>query len=99
MRRLVACAFLLPLSGCGLFDSGPKPGSAQAFCAAQADSTPAVKALVIRSVSNPYFMSQSSELIAATKAQAVRDCLKRQGVLPSGGAVEGLPHSDTIFQK
>ena len=84
----------LATAGCAAKTTGP-----QAFCEAQADSAPAVKALTISSVSNPYFMSQSSDLIAATRAQAVRDCLRRQGVLPAGGGVEGTPRTDTLFQK
>ena len=71
-----------------------------AFCQAQAESTPAVKDMTLKSVSNAYFMSQHADLIAATKAEAVRDCLKRQGVLASGGGVEAVPQSSgTIFQK
>ena len=94
MRRVAAMALLLALAGCKTAPSGPV-----ALCQAQADSTPAVKALTLKSVSNPYFMSQSSELIASTKAIAVRDCLKRQGILPGGGGVEGFPQSNTVFQK
>ena len=93
MRRIVLGLGLL-LAGCEAPQNTPL-----GFCQAQADSAPAVKALTIRSVSNPYFMSQSSDLIAATRAQAVRDCLKRQGIVPAGAGVEGTPRSDTIFQK
>ncbi len=82
------------LAGCA-----KRPDTPLAFCQAQADSTPAVKALVIKSVSNPYFMNQSSDLIAATRAQAVRDCLRRQGILPAGSGVERVPETDTLFQK
>jgi hypothetical protein len=85
---------VLLLAGCAQRADTPL-----AFCRAQADSTPAVKALTLRSVSNPYFMSQSSDLIAATRAQAVRDCLRRQGILPAGSGVERAPVSDTLFQK
>jgi hypothetical protein len=84
------------LAGCG----GAAPSNPTlAACQARADADPAVKAQVIKSVSNPYYMSQSSELIAATKARAVQDCMKRQGALPAGGGVEGTPTTDTIFQK
>ena len=96
MRRLVAIGLLGALAGCG----GPPVPAPVAFCQAQAESTPAVKEMTLKSVSNPYFMSQYSDLIAATKAQAVQDCLKRQGVLPAGGGVEAPPQSaGTIYQK
>ena len=96
MRRIAAVGLLAALSGCG----GPPQPPQVAFCQAQAESTPAVKDMTLKSVSNPYFMSQNSDLIAATKAQAVRDCLKRQGVLAAGGGVEAPPQSSgTIFQK
>ena len=96
MDGVLRAALLLPvlLAGCT-----KRPDTPLAFCQAQADSAPAVKALTIKSVSNPYFMSQSSDLIAVTRAQAVRDCLKRQGILPAGSGVERLPQSDTILQK
>jgi hypothetical protein len=94
LNSFFAVAALVALAGCAAAPSGPV-----ALCQAQGDSTPAVKDLTLRSVSNPYFMSQSSELIASTKAVAVRDCLKRQGILPAGSGVEGSPRSDTVFQK
>jgi hypothetical protein len=96
MMRVVALGLTAALAGCsGAPQSGPV-----AFCQAQAESTPAVKDMTLKSVSNPYFMSQSSDLIAATKAQAVRDCLKRQGVLAAGDGVEGVPQTaGTLFQK
>jgi ABC-type sugar transport system substrate-binding protein len=97
VMRLVALATVL-LAGC----AGP-PKSTLGFCQAQAEASPAVKALVISSTSNPYFMSQNSELIARTKANAVRDCMRRQGVIPTGGGVEAPAHpdnnSDTLLQK
>ena len=96
MRRMAALCLAGALGGCG----GPPPPASLAFCQAQAESTPAVKEMTLKSVSNPYFMSQSADLIAATKAQAVRDCLKRQGALASGGGVEAPAEpSDTIFSK
>jgi hypothetical protein len=61
--RLVCFASFLALAGCAGRATGP-----QAFCDAQAESAPAVKALTVDSVSNPYFMSRNAELIAATKA-------------------------------
>ena len=96
MRKLAAIGLVAALGGCG----GPPVPAPLALCQAQAESTPAVKDMTLRSVSNPYFMSQQTDLIAATKAQAVRDCLKRQGVLASGGGVEAPAQSSgTIFQK
>jgi hypothetical protein len=95
MRTAFAIALMPALAGCG---AAPQSGPG-AFCQAQAESAPAVKALTLKSVSNPYFMSQSSELIASTKAVAIRDCLKRQGIMPSGGGVERSPQSNTLFQK
>jgi hypothetical protein len=46
-------------------------------------------------------MSQNSDLIAATKASAVRDCMRRQGMLPAGGGVESLhqTNASTLWQK
>ncbi len=96
MRRVLALCVIGALTGCG----GPPQSGPVAFCQAQAESTPAVKEMTLKSVSNPYFMSQSSDLIAATKAQAVRDCLRRQGVVAAGDGVEGVPQSQgTVFQK
>jgi hypothetical protein len=95
--RLVVLAMIV-LGGC----AGP-PKTALGTCQAQAEASPAVKKLVISSVSNPYFMSQNSALIARTKATAVRDCMRRQGVIPTGGGVEAPAHpdsnSDTLLQK
>ncbi len=91
--RLVIVATML-VAGC----AGP-PQTVLASCQAQAEASPAVKTLVISSVSNPYYMSQNSDLIAATKAAAVRDCMRRQGVVAAGGGVESLPHTNTLLQK
>ena len=93
VKQWILGAVLL-LAGCGARDGGTL-----GFCEAQADGTPAVKELTLKSVSNPYFMSQSSDLIAATKAEAVRDCLKRQGIVSAGAGVEGTPRTDTLLQK
>ena len=96
MRRLAVLCVAGAVAACG---GQPVPAPV-AFCQAQAESTPEVKDLTLKSVSNPYFISQNTDLIAATKAQAVRDCLKRQGVLASGGGVEAAPQSSgTIFSK
>ena len=67
------------------------------YCQAQAERSPAVKAQVLSSVSNPYYMSSHAELIAATKAQSVQDCLRRQGVTPSGGGVERPAPTNQMF--
>jgi uncharacterized lipoprotein YmbA len=94
MRAIILAAILL--AGC----AGPPPNATLAFCQAQAEASPQVKALVISSTSNPYFMSQNSALIANTKAAAVRDCLRRQGVVPTGGGVETIPRTaDTLLQR
>ena len=94
MNRLLPAATLIALAGCA---SPPPPNPAVAFCRTQADSTPAVKALTLKSVSNPYFMSQQADLIAATKSQAVAECLKRQGIMPPGGGVEHETKPDSLF--
>ena len=87
---------LAALAGCG----GPPQPAVVRFCQAQAERTPAVKDMPLKSVSNPYFMCPHVDEIAGLKAQAVRDRLWRQGVLPSGGGVEAVPQSSgTLFQK
>ncbi len=95
MRRALSLCALLSAASCGAPPRGP-----MAFCQAQAESTPAVKEMTLKSVSNPYFMSQSADLIASTRARAVNDCLKRQGVIAAGDGVERVPQSGgTIFGK
>jgi hypothetical protein len=49
-------------------------------------------------VSNPSFINQSGSEIAAAKSASVRDCLKRQGIVPASDGVQGTPHGDTLFQ-
>ena len=96
VSRIVALSLVGALCGCG----GPRQPAPVAFCQAQAESTPAVKDMTLKSVSNPYFMSQHADEIAGVRAQAVRDCLRRQGMLPSGGGVEAPPQSTgTLLQK
>jgi hypothetical protein len=91
MRAL--CVFLL-LAGC----AAPDEHTPQAFCAAAANRDPAVKALMMHGVSNPSFINQSGSEIAAAKSASVRDCLKRQGIVPASDGVQGTPHGDTLFQ-
>ncbi len=78
---------------------GPRPTTPEGFCAAQADAAPAVKALTISSVSSPYNQSRQSDLRAAARAQAITECLKRQGIVPAGVGVEGQPRTGTLFQE
>ncbi len=86
------------LSACA--SCSPPPGKIMAFCQAQAESTPEVKDMTLKSVSNPYFMSRNADAISATKARAVNDCLRRQGVVAAGGGVERIPESGgTLFTK
>jgi hypothetical protein len=87
--------YVLLLAGC----AAPPENTPQAFCAAVANRDPAVKALVLRGVSNPNFINQSQSEIAAARQTAERDCLRRQGVLPQSDGVQGAPaRSDTLFQ-
>ncbi len=84
----------LLLAGCAAADER----TPQAFCAAAANRDPAVKALVVRGVSNPSFITQSGSEIEAARAASVRACLKRQGIVPPSDGVQGTPHGDTLFQ-
>jgi len=59
-----------------------------AFCEDVAARDPAVKALVLRSISDPGYFSHAPDAIAAAKDKARAECLKRQGVPGSDGGVQ-----------
>ena len=82
----------LILAGCSRM-----PASPQAFCAAQADRDPAVKALVVQSVSNTSFHGWDE--LASARAGARRQCLRHQGVLASGdrGEAPAPERRDMLF--
>ncbi len=92
--RVKVLAVVLLLAGCAV----PDEHTPQAFCAAAANRDPAVKALVVRGVSNPSFINQSGSEIERAKAVSVRACLKRQGIVPASDGVQGTPQGDTLFQ-
>lgn len=81
--RLTALLVLAALAGCAT-----APATPQQFCADAANADPQVKALLLHSVSNPYFLTQNQGEIQAARAAAMRGCLKRQGVPPAGDGVQ-----------
>jgi hypothetical protein len=93
--RLAACLIApLLLAACA---TTPPPTGPRAVCESNASRDPRMKDLVMHEISNPYFESQNHELIMATRAQVVQDCLKRQGILPQGGGVQPEATENSLF--
>jgi hypothetical protein len=90
-----ALALLVLLAGCA---RAPVAAGPVAFCDGVADRDPAVKALVLRGMSEPGFFSHAPAEIDAAKAAARADCLKRQGVTDTRDGVQA-PARDlgTVF--
>jgi 1-deoxy-D-xylulose 5-phosphate reductoisomerase len=90
-------AAVVGLSGCHAMP--PAAQTPQQVCAANADSDPAVKELIIKAVSNGYIQTQSQGQIADARHAAISACLKRQGLGPTGGGVERQTGetSSTVF--
>jgi hypothetical protein len=91
--RSAGLALLLPLAACA-----SPPATPEARCAAQAYDDPAVRELILKGVSNPYFQGKSQGELAAARRRATEDCLRRQGILPrSEGVAPAAAPSDTLF--
>ncbi len=79
------------LTGCAT------PSTPEAFCAAQADRDPAVKAALLQRVSAANF--HETDALRQARAAAIAACLKHQGVLPkrAGVASQSPDRRDTLF--
>jgi hypothetical protein len=95
MKRLTFS--LLALASC---QSGPpSPQTPQQFCWAVALRDPAVKDLEMKAAGSDILQSKTQGDIAAAKHRAERDCLRRQGIGPTGGGVEAPTRTgDTLYQ-
>ena len=60
-------------------------------CERAANDDPAVKALILTGVGNPYFQSNSQDELAATKQQAFLTCMRARGLAPKGGVERQKP--------
>jgi len=74
------------LAGCGAAESPD-----QRACDRQADEDPAVKALILKGVGNPYFQNNSQDELKAAKQQARMVCLRSRGLMPAGGVERQKP--------
>lgn len=88
---------LLPAMGLGACGQGAVGGGAASFCERVAAADPAVKALVLRGVSDPSFIPRQGYEVAEARERARLDCLRRQGLPPQGEGVAPLPRTGTLF--
>jgi hypothetical protein len=87
--------FLAFLSGCQ-----PTPKTPQQFCAQVANHDPVVKDLIMKAAGSDILQSRSQGDIAAARRRAELDCLRRQGIGPTGGGVQAPARStDTLYQR
>ena len=60
-------------------------------CDRAANDDPAVQALIIKGVGNPYFQSNSQDELNAAKQDARLACLRSRGLAPKGGVERQKP--------
>ncbi len=83
-----AVLMLLLLAGCGAAGSPDERA-----CDRQAYEDPAVKELILKGVSNPYFQNNSQEELSNAKQRARLVCLRSRGLAPAGGVERQRPRT------
>ncbi len=83
-RPMVLVLFLL--AACSTNETAPERA-----CDRAANDDPAVQALILKGVGNPYFQSNSQDELNAAKQDARLACLRSRGLAPKGGVERQKP--------
>ena len=85
MSRGAALGLLALLAACA-----PESPVDQA-CDAAVDNDPAVKALMMKGLGNPFFLDSSQDELKAARQKARLACLRNRGLAPPGGVERQKP--------